>query len=215
MPQNSSYTVDVQFKWGRLGEYGSKAAFNNGTHVLVEADSGIDMGMVIGCGEGATHGAKIIHREGTKEESEYWRTQLIEDESKARKQACKLLPENATNIRVLRCSYRFDKQHLLLQYECSGTPNHQAYLPKLEKHFSPCTVTIEEIPNLDAEVEEKTTTAPAPAAAKAEAVPPKSQESELVKYITKPGNFHSRGESIDSLLSSNGLSSVASEYDGY
>ena len=197
-------TVCVQFKWGRTATFsGGKKAWAVGDVVIVRLSAegegtGLDVGMVAWAKPAVqAKGAKVVgtvKRVARPEEAKKWGKELVAKETAARDLAAAVLPENATNIRVLHCSYRFDEKALALFYSPSGVPNLKPSLPKLKKAFP--SKAIDLIPFETPEAEPAQYFATPPTHQSYPPLPPPTNNFALGRPQ------HAREQSMDSVFSS-------------
>eukprot|EP00756_Hemistasia_phaeocysticola_P031769 Hpha_TRINITY_DN16375_c1_g2::TRINITY_DN16375_c1_g2_i3::g.62925::m.62925 len=136
--QDEDVLVVVQFKWGRLGDFKSNLALPVGTSVIVEADRGIDLGVVqsIDTQRSPAEAEWRIVREATRKEQERWQKQFVTRELAAKKRAQTILEEAGVHLQILHAEYQFDKKKLTFHYTSSETrPNFRSALDDLFAAF--------------------------------------------------------------------------------
>ena len=120
-----AYEVRVQHKHGRCGVYIHSKSAPAGSHVIVDGDRGLDLGMVIECkGMSTLEGAKKnnkVKRDATEEEVRTWREGLVSDEAKAMKFIAHQIARHSIPIVVHRAEFQFDRKKLTFHYTTEAT----------------------------------------------------------------------------------------------
>eukprot|EP01062_Namystynia_karyoxenos_P004915 TRINITY_DN11739_c1_g1_i1.p2 TRINITY_DN11739_c1_g1~~TRINITY_DN11739_c1_g1_i1.p2 ORF type:complete len:436 (+),score=98.85 TRINITY_DN11739_c1_g1_i1:132-1310(+) len=111
----------VEFKHGRRGEYWCGFAAPPGTHVVVTADRGTDLGLVTTRtpvdpdAESASVCGTVV-RPATDAEVACWAGALAEREREAVRVAQRIIEAHAIPVRVVRAEWQFDGNKLTLYY---------------------------------------------------------------------------------------------------
>eukprot|EP01062_Namystynia_karyoxenos_P021458 TRINITY_DN18166_c0_g1_i1.p1 TRINITY_DN18166_c0_g1~~TRINITY_DN18166_c0_g1_i1.p1 ORF type:complete len:275 (+),score=84.83 TRINITY_DN18166_c0_g1_i1:85-909(+) len=216
-PAPTHWVVTVQFKWARSGRYGSARCAPGGECVIVDAEGGEDIGMVIQCEAAAAPeaaGLPAVRGLATEEQQAKWRVELTAAEKQALRGAVTLLPENRVGFRIVHAAYRLDMLELTLYYTVSGRrqPTREQVLSHrdaLSTHFG-CTVQLALYEYMDQDAanrkilglgRHRAATGPPRVAPPVQALPTPSVVAKIA---------HQRGGSGDSAASW-GLSSAASD----
>eukprot|EP01062_Namystynia_karyoxenos_P006969 TRINITY_DN1243_c0_g1_i1.p1 TRINITY_DN1243_c0_g1~~TRINITY_DN1243_c0_g1_i1.p1 ORF type:complete len:423 (+),score=78.11 TRINITY_DN1243_c0_g1_i1:111-1271(+) len=112
------HMITVQFKWGRLGEFTGDTFYAPGTAVLVEADRGFDLGLVVHsfrqCEELPEH--KVL-REALPKELVRWQRQIVAQEGVAKERAQNVLNEAGVSMVIVHAEFQYDKRKITLHYQ--------------------------------------------------------------------------------------------------
>ena len=141
-PVATSYAVELRHKHARLARYTSASVFAEGVHVLVQADRGLDLGVVVTCTPlasgtpaGAPRGsAGSVSREATKAEVSLYYGELVYDETRCVRFMNKKAREKNIDIAVHSAEFQFDKKKLTFNYTTrQAKPD---FRPLLKEGFS-------------------------------------------------------------------------------
>eukprot|EP00755_Sulcionema_specki_P012214 Sspe_Gene.50825::Locus_28251_Transcript_1_1_Confidence_1.000_Length_1214::g.50825::m.50825 len=135
----AAVVVRVQFKWGRQGEFFHTTHLPAGAHVVVQADRGRDLGMVVESFDAhEAHSARRptfhVLREAKTKEITKWRSHQAKDGKKAAEKAQAVLAEHGLKMHVVHAEYQFDMKKLTFHF--TSPTNHPDFRPVLDTLFS-------------------------------------------------------------------------------
>eukprot|EP00755_Sulcionema_specki_P010805 Sspe_Gene.7142::Locus_2414_Transcript_2_2_Confidence_0.800_Length_2649::g.7142::m.7142/K03514/PAPD5_7, TRF4; non-canonical poly(A) RNA polymerase PAPD5/7 len=115
-----AYTVVVEFRYGRVDEFGSPKALPVGAHAMVETSRGQDVGIVLASHHGPPprHRGNKGHqsiREATEAEIALWRRNAV-DEASALSYMREQVAKQEIPITVHGAEYQFDRRKLTFHY---------------------------------------------------------------------------------------------------
>ncbi|KAJ9449092.1 hypothetical protein DIPPA_08137 [Diplonema papillatum] len=135
------YVVLVQFKWGRQAEFlHSSGDLTLGTHVVVSADRGRDMGMVVETRaadesdkQKANSVRQSIVRVATEPEMQRWRVGQPKEEAAAKKMAQRVLSKAGITMKIVHAEYQFDMKKITFHF--TSQCNHPDFRQVLDPLF--------------------------------------------------------------------------------
>ena len=140
-PQTSmgSYIVLVQFKWGRQGEFQNDGSLALGTHVIVSADRGRDLGMVVesrisGKSDRENKLMQKVVRVAKAGEIAKWRTNISNEEKAAKRTCQKVMAKVGIVMKVMHAEYQFDMKKVTFHF--SSQTSHPDFRPVLDSLYS-------------------------------------------------------------------------------
>eukprot|EP01062_Namystynia_karyoxenos_P034027 TRINITY_DN24964_c0_g1_i1.p1 TRINITY_DN24964_c0_g1~~TRINITY_DN24964_c0_g1_i1.p1 ORF type:complete len:506 (+),score=136.92 TRINITY_DN24964_c0_g1_i1:125-1642(+) len=120
-PPPAGWVLTVQFKFGRQGEFASEASVPSGTHLVVQADRGEDLGMVVESRPATPadlRGGRVqrVLRQASDSEAAYWRGALAQQELAAREQAQDIIERHGVPMTIVHAEFQFDGRKLTLHF---------------------------------------------------------------------------------------------------
>eukprot|EP01060_Flectonema_neradi_P010177 TRINITY_DN172_c2_g2_i1.p1 TRINITY_DN172_c2_g2~~TRINITY_DN172_c2_g2_i1.p1 ORF type:complete len:343 (+),score=59.66 TRINITY_DN172_c2_g2_i1:46-1074(+) len=133
-----TYVVLVQFKWGRQGEFLNNGSLALGTHVIVTADRGRDIGMVvesrlIGSTQKPKTMQKVVRIAKTGEITK-WRKNISNEEKAAKRTCQKVMAKVGIVMKVMHAEYQFDMKKITFHF--SSQTSHPDFRPVLDSLYS-------------------------------------------------------------------------------
>ncbi len=140
----------VQFKCHQA-EYSSTLRVEKGQYVYVQADRGMDIGVVIRVNDGEnktfierTGPCGSIVRHATQREVDYWASELKQDEATALEFCRRRAIANDLQMEVKHAEFQFDKKKLTFYYDAKARVDFVTLLKELYREFG-CRIWMEKV----------------------------------------------------------------------
>lgn len=140
----------VQFKCHQA-EYSSNLRVEKGQYVYVQADRGMDIGVVIRVNDGEnktfierTGPCGSIVRHATQREVDYWASELKQDEATALEFCRRRAIANDLQMEVKHAEFQFDKKKLTFYYDAKARVDFVTLLKELYREFG-CRIWMEKV----------------------------------------------------------------------
>jgi len=151
------YTVVVQFKYGRIGEFGGTFMVSPGDYVVLQTtksdqDFGTDFGRVIQCSttssvESPSTQGMIgdVVRLGTADEATHWLTTLGQQEEDFVQKAMVQVRRMNLDLNIVGAECQWDSSKVTFYYESSSYVDFASFLQAMYRKFK-CRMWMEKVP---------------------------------------------------------------------